>query len=78
MLTESSEIMPLQLLLRSIVSNTQLLISGNASFMATSIKPPAEGVKYATTIVTIGPILILYPFVQRYFVKGLTVGSVKG
>lgn len=78
MLTESSEIMPLQLLLRSIVSNTQFLISGNASFMATSIKPPAEGVKYATTIVTIGPILILYPFVQRYFVKGLTVGSVKG
>lgn len=78
MLTESQEIMPLQLLLRSIVSNTQLLISGNASFMASSIKLPAEGVKYATTIVTIGPILILYPFVQRYFVKGLTVGSVKG
>lgn len=78
MLTESQEIMPLQLSLRSIVSNTQLLISGNASFMTGSIKLPAEGVKYATTIVTIGPILILYPFVQRYFVKGLTVGSVKG
>ena len=32
----------------------------------------------ALTIVVIGPIIFLYPFVQRFFVKGLTVGSVKG
>ena len=78
MLTDGKELMPMQLLLRAIVSNTLFLTSGNASHLATSAKPPAEGVKYATTIVTIGPILLLYPFVQRYFVKGLTVGSVKG
>ncbi len=40
--------------------------------------PPAETVKLAMTCVTTGPILLLYPFVQRYFVKGITVGAVKG
>ena len=39
---------------------------------------PMESMKMAMTIVTIGPIILLYPFVQRYFVKGLTIGAVKG
>jgi len=40
--------------------------------------PPSETLKMATAIVVTGPIVFLYPFVQRYFVKGLTIGSVKG
>ena len=39
---------------------------------------PSETVKLAMTIVVTGPILLLYPFVQRYFVSGITVGAVKG
>lgn len=39
---------------------------------------PTESTKMAMAIVVTGPILFLYPFVQRYFVKGLTVGAVKG
>ena len=78
MLVEEESLMPLQLLLRSILSNTQFLTSGNASRIIGAVKVPAEGVKYATTIVTIGPILLLYPFAQRYFIKGLMVGAVKG
>lgn len=39
---------------------------------------PIESMKMALTVVVTGPILLLYPFVQRYFVKGLTLGSVKG
>jgi len=39
---------------------------------------PMESMKMAMTIITTGPIILLYPFVQRYFVKGLTIGAVKG
>ncbi|OAS17992.1 carbohydrate ABC transporter permease [Paenibacillus oryzisoli] len=39
---------------------------------------PGEGLKMALTIVVTGPIVLLYPFIQRYFVKGLTIGAVKG
>ena len=39
---------------------------------------PSETAYLATMFVTMGPIIIVYPFVQQYFVKGLTVGGVKG
>lgn len=45
---------------------------------AVSFTPPAETVKLAMTVVATGPILFLYPFIQRYFVAGITVGAVKG
>lgn len=40
--------------------------------------PPAESFKMAAAVVTIGPIVLLYPLLQRYFVKGMIVGAVKG
>ena len=39
---------------------------------------PLESMKMAMTVVATGPIVLLYPFVQRYFVKGMTIGAVKG
>lgn len=39
---------------------------------------PIESMKMALTVVVTGPIILLYPFIQKYFVKGLTVGAVKG
>ena len=39
---------------------------------------PTETVKMAMVIVVIGPIIFLYPFVQKYFVSGITIGAVKG
>lgn len=49
-------------------------MSGGAGLEVT----PIETTKMALTLVVIGPIIFLYPFVQKYFVKGLTIGSVKG
>jgi len=37
-----------------------------------------ESLKYATIIVSVVPIIIVYPFVQKYFVKGVMIGSLKG
>ncbi len=78
MLISDRELYPLQLLIRAITSNISYAASSgvNSSIAAASI--PKEGVKMATTVLTIGPIILLYPFLQRYFVKGLTIGSVKG
>ncbi|MCI8391758.1 MAG: hypothetical protein HFI35_14065 [Roseburia sp.] len=39
---------------------------------------PQETMKMAMTVIATGPILLVYPFLQKYFVKGLTVGAVKG
>ena len=42
------------------------------------VEVPALSVRMATTVITVGPIILVYPFVQRYFIQGLTLGSVKG
>jgi putative aldouronate transport system permease protein len=39
---------------------------------------PSETAKLAMSMVATGPILLVYPFIQRFFIKGLTVGAVKG
>jgi putative aldouronate transport system permease protein len=43
-----------------------------------SVPIPRETVKLATAVIATGPIILLYPFVQRYFISGLTIGAVKG
>jgi putative aldouronate transport system permease protein len=69
---------PLQLFLQKIVNqaNVQLLIQQGATIDISNL--PSESIKMATAVVAIGPIILLYPFVQRYFVSGLTMGAVKG
>ena len=72
-----SELYPLQAMLRFIMSSLSQL-NMSAQMMATSRKLPTESVKMATMMITIGPIVLTYPFLQRYFVKGIIIGSVKG
>ena len=82
MLINKQEMYPLQMMLRGVISNIMFLMSQNASdspWMNQMLaRLPGDGVKMALVIITTGPIILLYPFVQRYFVKGIMVGSVKG
>ncbi len=81
MLLNKVELQPLQLLLRTIQSNVEFLstsVQGAEIVRMTGGRLPAEGLKMATCIVTIGPIVLVYPFIQRFFIKGLLIGAVKG
>lgn len=78
MFIESDKLFPLQLILRRMVSNWEAAKRLIPAAAAITVETPTLGIRMATTIITIGPILLLYPFLQKYFVKGLTVGAVKG
>ena len=69
---------PLQYMLYSIQQQTQALaaIASQAGIQVANL--PSNSLKLAMAVVATGPIVILYPFVQRYFIAGITVGSVKG
>ena len=78
MFIDDRELYPLQYYLYSIMSNVNAVSSGRVpSGAAANIRLPAETVKMAVTIITIGPIIFLYPFIQRYFVRGIMTGAVK-
>lgn len=69
---------PLQYLLRKVLSSTLYAKSANMQTKMNVGTAPTESVKTATSIMTIGPIIFVYPFIQKYFIKGITVGAVKG
>lgn len=80
MLIDRAPIRPLPLLIIKILNNLKSLeeavkIPGVIIPLSTV---PTEAVRMATAIIVIGPIILLYPFLQRYFIKGLTLGAVKG
>lgn len=75
MLIDDVNLYPLQMLLFNIQSELNMI---SKMMAGVSITPPKESFKMAASIVTIGPIIIVYPFLQRYFVKGMVVGAVKG
>lgn len=69
---------PLQFLLYRTLASAAVLNTSAAGNLSPDFRPPSETLKMAAAIVVTGPIVFLYPFVQRYFVKGLTLGAVKG
>lgn len=74
---QSFEKRPLQLVLRGIIQTTgQAMMTSD--LQQYNITPFSEGIKMACIVVTATPIIAVYPFIQKYFVSGLTVGAVKG
>ena len=78
--TKSDRIIPLQLVLRNIlvesVNSAQMM--EDADEAGAKLTEIAQQLKYAVIVVSSLPMLILYPFMQKYFVKGVLIGSVKG
>ena len=73
------KLVPLQYMLYKIMSNIQALamqISTGQNIDLSQI--PNESARMAMCVLASGPMLIVFPFFQKYFVKGLTVGSIKG
>ncbi|TVY01462.1 carbohydrate ABC transporter permease [Cohnella terricola] len=69
---------PLQMMIRQIISNVNIssYVGGSSTLYSQAV--PTYGVQLATVCLTIGPIVFLYPFIQRFFVKGITIGALKG
>ena len=69
---------PLQYMLYNLLQQTQALarIASQAGIVVADM--PSNSLKMAMAVVATGPIILVYPFVQKYFVKGVTIGSVKG
>lgn len=73
--------LPLQLILRGILeygTGQYSDYSGLAEMTELTDPPPAESLKAAMIVITTLPILMIYPFIQRYFVRGIMLGSIKG
>lgn len=69
------DMFPLQLILREILSTGS---SNNAAVGVGDVLVVAESLQYATVVVALIPIIAVYPFLQKYFVKGVMIGAVKG
>lgn len=69
---------PLQLVLRTYVINNTEVSSGDLGGASADQLPPQESIQMAILVISLVPILIVYPFLQRHFTKGMLTGAVKG
>ena len=78
---DNEKMLPLQLLLVRIMNNIEFLTSDSAFIAGLNINMadfPNDSARMAIAVLTAGPMMVVFPFFQKYFVKGLTVGSLKG
>lgn len=69
---------PLQLFLYNTINEARYIRDSAAAANIPAIDIPMESMKMATAVIATGPIIFAYPFVQKYFIQGITVGAVKG
>ncbi|WP_035800037.1 carbohydrate ABC transporter permease [Butyrivibrio sp. NC3005] len=77
-LSSKVDVKPLQYTLYEVVNKMDALKNSVAGQYVTVTDLPTESVKMANAVLATGPIVLLYPFVQKYFISGITVGAVKG
>ena len=69
---------PLQLILRNIIVTAETSASDMSLMDPNFVEPPKQSIKMAVIVVATVPIMCVYPFLQKYFVKGMMVGALKG
>ena len=69
---------PLQVILREIIILSEASAGDMANMDPNYVQPPEQSVKMAVIVVSTVPIMCIYPFLQKYFVKGVMVGALKG
>ncbi len=76
----SDELVPLQYMLQRMMNNLRALLDAmqNAPAMVNIQDLPGENLRMAMLVVAIGPMMMVFPFFQKYFTRGMTVGAVKG
>lgn len=77
-LSSQVTVVPLQYNLYKVVNEVQSLKNSVAGAYVNLTDIPTEGLKMATAVMATGPVVLVYPFVQKYFIGGITVGAVKG
>lgn len=69
---------PLQYMLYNMLSTTEALSRISSVSNVSTVEMPTQSLKLAMSVIATGPIVMVYPFIQKYFIKGITVGAVKG
>lgn len=69
---------PLQLFLYNVITSADFIRNSSAASNVPLRDMPLESMKMATAVVATGPVILFYPFIQKYFIQGITVGAVKG
>ena len=77
-MTGAKEKWPLQVLLRELIIMSNGTAGDMANMDADFVQPPEQSIKMAVIVVSTVPIMCVYPFLQKYFVKGVMVGALKG
>jgi ABC-type glycerol-3-phosphate transport system permease component len=79
MYLRSQNLFNIQLMLRNAISNVSALLQQTEGLAALEqTMALAEASKYVLIVITMVPVLIIYPFVQKYFIKGIMIGAIKG
>ena len=81
LLAQSPKLQTVQLLLYNCINQAQVLADSMKQGLVQApgaVALSAETIKMATTIVAVLPVMMVYPFLQKYFVKGVMMGAVKG
>lgn len=78
MFLQDRALYPIQVVLRNMITTQAVSQELNLTNTSAIQQLPPETIKMATVTIAIAPILILYPFVQKYFIKGMLIGAIKG